>query len=271
MQESGFVQEDPVLPDIQDSALNYDEKIQNALRTYRDFLTMHENSGEAYTEFAILQNFDKLIQAKTPFIIFNDKLNFDFADKYEYKGPNVEHYKGFTSSEFATIENQDSDLAKILLSVIPEIDSKGNEIKGSFIGLSGFNSAMTSLKKAILYSPGTFSDELRDTYFNGLNIDLNGLIDEYVSKLSNSNIPILEEHRTFLLSKLKGIQKFIYQNDIDPVLKNMFTQMFFKTEPVSYRAYTFDNDSRSFKGKNLKSTLTNIQRYQLEDAIRGAI
>ena len=151
MREAGFVQEDPIYPHPEDSALEYDGKIQNVLRTYRDFLSSHENAGNAYTEFAILQNFDKLIQSKTPFISFNQKLNFDFADKYEYEGPNVEHYTGFTSSEHAIIENQESDLAKILLSVLPEIDATGKEIEGSFVGLSGFNSAMTTLKRAILY------------------------------------------------------------------------------------------------------------------------
>ena len=271
MRNAGFVQDDPVYPHPEDSALEYDGKIQNALRTYRDFLSSHENAGDAYTEFAILQNFDKLLQSKTPFITFNQKLNFDFADKYDYKGPNVEHYTGFTSSEFATIENQDSDLAKILLSVIPEVDANGREIEGSFIGLSGFNSAMTTLKRAILFSTDIFSDEAKQTYYNGLNIDLHTLIDEYISQLSNPINKIPQDHRTFLLSKLRGIQKFIYSTDIEPVLKNMFTQMFFKTENVSYRAYTFDNDSQSFRGSNLRSNIVNTQRYQLEDAIRGAV
>lgn len=271
MRNAGFVQEDPVYPHPEDSALEYDGKIQSALRTYRDFLSSHENAGDAYTEFAILQNFDKLLQSKTPFVTFNQKLNFDFADKYNYRGPNVEHYTGFTSSEFATIENQDSDLAKILLSVIPEVDANGKEIESSFIGLSGFNSAMTTLKRAILFSTDIFSDEAKQTYYDGLNIDLHTLIDEYINQLSNPTNKIPPDHRTFLLSKLRGIQKFIYSTDIEPVLKNMFTQMFFKTESVSYRAYTFDNDLQSFRGNNLRSNIINTQRYQLEDAIRGAV
>jgi len=271
MRNAGFVQEDPVYPHPEDSALEYDGKIQSALRTYRDFLSSHENAGDAYTEFAILQNFDKLLQSKTPFVTFNQKLNFDFADKYDYRGPNVEHYTGFTSSEFATIENQDSDLAKILLSVIPEVDANGKEIESSFVGLSGFNSAMTTLKRAILFSTDIFSDEAKQTYYDGLNIDLHTLIDEYINQLSNPTNKIPPDHRTFLLSKLRGIQKFIYSTDIEPVLKNMFTQMFFKTENVSYRAYTFDNDLQSFRGSNLRSNIVNTQRYQLEDAIRGAV
>lgn len=271
MRDAGFIDELPVYPNPEDSALEYDGKIQNALRTYRSFLISNENAGKAYTEFAILQNFDELIKAKMPFIEFNEKLVYDFADKYTYRGPSVEHYKGFTSSESAAIENQESDLAKILLSVIPEIDGEGKEIPGSFIGLSGFNSAMSSLKKAILYSPEIFTDQSRETYFDGLNIDLNSLIDQYIAKLSDPRNKIDDNHRTFLISKLRGIQKFVYGEDINPIIKNMFTQMFFKTESISYRAYAFDSDSNTFKGKNLASTIVNTQRYQLEDAIRGAV
>lgn len=271
MQAAGFVDEEPNYPHPEDSALEYDGKIQNALATYRNFLVGNENGGKAYTEFAILQNFDDLLKAKAPFIEFNDRLNYDFADKYTYKGPSVEHYKGFTSSEFAAIENQESDLAKILLSVIPEVDANGNEIPGSFIGLSGFNSAMTSLKRAILYSPDLFSNESRETYFNGLDVDLNALIDQYIKKLVDPKSKIDDQHRTFLISKLRGIQKFVYGDNISSIVRDMFTQMFFKTESISYRAYSFDNDSNTFKGKNLASTIVNTQRYQLEDAIRGAI
>ena len=50
------------------------------------------------------------------------------------------------SSEFAAIENQDSDLAKLLLETIPDINDDGTPIPGSFIGLSGFNASMMAMK-----------------------------------------------------------------------------------------------------------------------------
>ena len=252
------------------SAQEFDGTINKVLQDYRMYISTHEDSGTAYTEFAIMQNFDNLLKARAPFISFNEDMDYDFADKYEYKGPSVQHYTGFTRDESASIAEQDSDLAKILLQVIPEVDDKGNIIQGSFIGLSGFNSAMLGLKKAILYSPASFSPDVRDSYFNGLNINMSKLIQEYINALLSKNNTLPAEHKTFLISKLRGIQKYIYDSRFEPIIKNMFTQMFFKTETVSYRAYSYDEDSRAVQARSLTSHFSDIQKLQLEDAIQGA-
>ena len=252
------------------SAQEFDGTINKVLQDYRMYISTHEDSGTAYTEFAIMQNFDNLLKARAPFISFNEDMDYDFADKYEYKGPSVQHYTGFTRDESASIAEQDSDLAKILLQVIPEVDDKGNIIQGSFIGLSGFNSAMLGLKKAILYSPASFSTDVRNSYFNGLNINMSKLIQEYINALLSKNNTLPAEHKTFLISKLRGIQKYIYDSRFEPIIKNMFTQMFFKTETVSYRAYSYDEDSRAVQARSLTSHFSDIQKLQLEDAIQGA-
>lgn len=251
------------------SAREYDGTIKEALRKYRNYIA-DKNVVKSYNSFAILQNFDSLLKSKADYITFNEEMVLDFADKYEYKGPNVEHYTGFMSSESAQIENQESNLAKILLSVIPEVNTEGNPISGSFIGLSGFNSVMTSLKKALLYSPKNFNENTRKTYYDGLAIDMNGIIEDYIQLLANPNSTLPENHRNFLISKLRGIQKYIYQSELDQDIKDMFTQMFFKTEPTSYRAYTYDPDLEEMSGRNLASNISNNQKYALEDAIRGA-
>lgn len=244
--------------------------INLGLQAYRNYVNGHENAGSKFTEYAILQNFDSLLKAKAPFITFNENLQYDAIDKYQYKGPNVEHYTGYTSSEFAAIENQDSDLAKILLNIIPELNDKNAPITGSFVGLSGFNSAMMSLKRALQFSR-IFPENLAKTYYDGINIDLDGLITTYVKELQNIKSKLPENQRSFLVGKLKGIQKFIYQSNIDKDIKNMFTQMFFKTEAIQYRAYTYDYNAGNIVGYNLRETLSNAQRYQLEDSIRGAV
>lgn len=252
------------------SPQEYSGWINTGLAKYRNYLVTHENAGSAFTEYAILQNFDKLIKAKAPFITFNQDLQYDAIDKYQYKGPNVEHYKGFMSSEFAAIENQDSDLAKVLLSVIPEVNESGAPVAGSFIGLSGFNSAMMTLKRALLFT-NTFPKELTDSYFDGVNIKLDAIIEKYIAELRKPDNKLSDDHKSFLIGKLRGIQKFIYQSNIDNEVKDMFTQMFFKTEPIQYRAYSFSDSTQGFSGSNLKESLNNAQRYQLEDSIRGAI
>lgn len=251
------------------SAREYDGTIKETLRKYRNYIA-DKDVVKSYNSFAILQNFDSLLKSKADYITFNEEMVLDFADKYEYKGPNVEHYTGFMSSESAQIENQESNLAKILLSVIPEVNKKGDPISGSFIGLSGFNSVMTSLKKALLYSPKSFNENTRKTYYDGLAIDMNGIIEDYIQLLANPNSTLPENHRNFLISKLRGIQKYIYQSELDQDIKDMFTQMFFKTEPTSYRAYTYDPDLEEMSGRNLASNISNNQKYALEDAIRGA-
>ena len=253
------------------SPQEYSGTINKALEDYRNYLSTHENAGDKFSDYAILLNFDDLLKTRAPFITFNEDLQYDAIDKYLYKGPNVKHYTGFTSSEFAEIENQESDLAKVLLNIIPEIGEDGAPINGSFIGLSGFNSAMTSLKRTLLWSPWAFSKDQLDSYYNGVDVDLNGLISSYIKELQNPRTSLPEDHRSFLIGKLKGIQKYIYNSNIEQDIKNMFTQMFFKTEAIQYRAYSYDQEANGIKGSNLKETLSNSQRYQLEDAIRGAV
>ena len=251
------------------TAREYDGTIKETLRKYRNYI-VDKTDVKAYNSFAILQNFDSLLKAKAGYITFNEDMVLDFADKYTYKGPNVEHYTGFMSSESAQIENQESDLAKILLNVMPEVNTEGKSISGTFIGLSGFNSVMTSLKKALLYSPKSFNEAARKTYYDGLDINMSALIDDYIKLLTDPSSTLPENHRNFLISKLRGIQKYIYQSELDRDIKDMFTQMFFKTEPTSYRVYSYDSELEEMSGRNLASNVSNNQKFALEDAIRGA-
>ena len=87
------------------TAREYDGTIKETLRKYRNYI-VDKADVKAYNSFAILQNFDSLLKAKAGYITFNEDMVLDFADKYTYKGPNVEHYTGFMSSESAQIENQ---------------------------------------------------------------------------------------------------------------------------------------------------------------------
>ena len=252
--------------------------IQTVLSKYRQFLSTNPESVNHYMEFVTLSMFDELLRAHAPFIepqsefidkVSNKTVSTDSFNKYEYRGPTVKHYTGYTSSEFAAIENQDSDLAKLLLETIPDINDDGTPIPGSFIGLSGFNASMMAMKNWILFeSPKA----IRDEYYKGAKADISKLITAYIAankQLGGSTKNIYSDRTTFLNSKLKSIQKHIFGDDSDALIKTMFANMLFKTEPISYRTYSFDADKGEITGSNLKSSFINAQKFNVEDIVRS--
>jgi hypothetical protein len=50
----------------------------------------------------------------------------------------------------------------------------------------------------------------------------------------------------------------------------MFANMFFKTEPISYRVYSYDVDRQEVLGSNLRSSFINAQKFNVEDIVRSA-
>lgn len=265
--------------DLSDNEFN--SIIQDVITKYKQFLGTNPKSAIRYTEFAILSLFDEFLKQNAPFItpksefvnkVTNQVIGTDSYDKYEYHGPKVEHYTGYTSSEFAAIENQDSDLAKLLLDTIPdinEIDGQMVPIPGSFIGLSGFNSAMSSMKNWILYEAPV---KIRQEYRKGKKADISFIIDEYLKSRNIANTSTksnYSDYTTFLHGKLRSIAYYLFNENSDDTLKAMFANMFFKTEPISYRTYSYDPDTRQIAGSNLRSTFINAQKFNVEDIVRS--
>ena len=252
--------------------------IQDVLSKYRQFLSTNPETAKYYSDFVTLSLFDEMLRVHAPFISpkteYVNKLTgksgtTDSYDKYNYSGPKVEHYKGFMSSEFAAIENQDSDLAKLLLDTIPDINEKGQPIPGSFIGLSGFNASMTALKNWVLYEAPA---EMRAEYYKGAKADVSKIIDAYIvwnKQLTTSIKNVYNERSTFLNSKLRSIQHYLFDSNSDPLIKSMFFGMFFKTEPISYRTYSFNVDTGQITGSNLRSSFVNAQKFNVEDIVRS--
>lgn len=252
--------------------------IQDVLTKYKQYLSTNPENAKFYSDFVTLSLFDEMLRTHAPFItpkaeyvnkVTNKTISTDSYDKYDYHGPKVEHYTGYTSSEFAAIENQDSDLAKLLLDTIPDINENNVPIPGSFIGLSGFNASMTALKNWVLYEAPA---EIRAEYYKGAKADVSKIIDAYLiwnKQLTKSIKNVYNERSTFLNSKLRSIQHYLFNENSDDLIRSMFFGMFFKTEPISYRTYSFNVDTGQITGSNLRSTFVNAQKFNVEDIVRS--
>lgn len=260
-------------------ANEYSNVIQTALNDYMQWKADNPENTSGLNEFSILAKFDELLANLTKFIAPKNVNLKDSPNRYEYKGPNVNHYTTF-GEQNASVESQVSDLADVLLTVLPEvgIDEHGNEynIEGSFIGLSGFNSAMMSLKQDLLFGDSNFVDE----YYKGVNINLGEIIEDYLgrtTKVENQVDALFDLRQTFLTSKLRGLNKFIFNNseltktEKGKELINDMKSMFFKTEAVSYRGYEFNDERGKLIGRNLRSGFISNQKFQLQDSLRGGI
>lgn len=263
-------------PDLSDS--EFTRLIQDALAKYRQYLSTNPETAKHYNDFATLSVFDDYLATYAPFVtpkteFVNGRtgktIETDAFDKYTYHGPTVQHYTGYTSSEFAAIENQDSNLAKLLLDTIPDINDEGKPIPNSFIGLSGFNASMTAMKNWILYEA---DKEIRDMYYSGFEADVSEIIEAYLTRNKNVKDTIrntYDDRTTFLTSKLKSIQKYIFDPDADLTIQSMFANMLFKTEPISYRTYAYDQEKKEIVGSNLRSSFINSQKFNVEDLVRS--
>ena len=244
--------------------------IENAKQLYENYNGVKKDS--LLDTYTILSKFDDLIKRFAPFIetkkIYKDSI-YQFIHQYDYKGPNVEHFYSFSTNEYANAFEQASDLAKILLDVIPEINSSDEPIKNTSIGLSGFTSAMSTVKTALMYPPTGLKD-LSKELSKGAKINMSHVLERYINWVTDtSNVD--PKRKTYLISKLRSIKKNIYDSNINQDIKDMFTNMFFKNVPITYFAYSYDISKGGLTGENLKNSLANIQKYRLQDVIASSI
>ena len=233
-----------------------------------------EHRSKIYDDYVILSKFDDLLKQFVPFIktksIYENSTE-SYTDKYEYLGPNVKHFTSFTSSDYADAFEQASDLARVLLDVIPEVSQRNVPIPDTSIKLEGFTSAMASLKTALMYPlAGSAMTQLSVELYKGAKMDMSKVLGTYINWISTAN-NINDERKSYLITKLRAIKHYIYDSDINQSIKDMFTAMFFKNVPVKYQSYQYDNESGKVVGKNLNQSLTNIQKYRLQDVITSSI
>lgn len=234
--------------------------------------TEHDaNYYKAYNAFVTLKTFDDLLNELTPFVKINPeykKASQYSKQRYNYIGPNVQHYTGFSTNEYADIKDAVSDLAKILLKYIPEVNANGEIIDDTSISLSGFNSAMSKLK---MWAEDSTNPEVQDELKKGTNMDMDmgKLIDMYEDALS-TNKNIIPEHITYLRSKLAGIRRFIYSPRMSQDIKNMFTHLVEKTVLSSYVSYNQVGENNPLEVKNLTERTILMQNRFIDDVIEAA-
>lgn len=206
------------------------------LAEYRARLS-NNTSGEAYDAFVILSNFDQLLGTFAPYIsIAYPNAHSYNPSRYHYNGPSVKHYTGVMSKdEFASAEDNASDISKILLDYFQEVDENGHDVEGASINIKGFNSAMTK----VYNWAKQIKDENNTPLLTGnTKIDSENMykiLDIYINKLGNNGLDY--QHITYLKNKLRGIQKYIYGGKIDPNLTLMLTHQLEKTMPSNYIEY----------------------------------
>lgn len=227
------------------------------------------NYYKAYNAFVTLKTFDDLLNELTPFVRINpeyEKASQYSKQRYIYVGPNVQHYTGFSTNEYADIKDSVSDLAKILLKYFPEVNINGEIIEGTSISLSGFNSAMGKLK---MWAEDSTNPEVQEELRKGTRMDMGKLISMYEDALS-TNKNIMPEHITYLRSKLAGIRRFIYSPRMSQDIKDMFTHLVEKTVLSSYVSYNQIGENSPLEVRNLTERTVLMQSYFIDDVIKAA-
>ena len=234
-----------------------------------------DKQQSAYISYVILKNFNKLISEKTPFIEVKTQYENSLThglNMYNYNGPTVKHRVSWTKNEHVSAKDQYSDLAKLLLNYLSEVDENGHSIKNTAIGVDGFTNVMNKFKTALIYGDDQELSVHRKNLFEGkLNIldALNSYLNFVVGYNAKSYRANHSDIYTSQVRKLRGIIKNIFNSNLSTDVKEMFEGMFYKTVPLGYITYMAQNGK--FGRINLKDSWVNSQVLFLEDTINGAV
>ncbi len=281
-----------VVEDYDISVEAYTNLVKGTLMDFETYLKSADQelleSNGIYDSYVILKNFDRLIDKYASYI----KIDKSYSVKglegvYKYSlEPKVEHFSGFSGKdESANIMNQVSNLAETILRIIPEVEENGHILETSSVGVAGFNGAMESLKQALLYSD-TFGEngrDFRNAYVKQAEVlldpnseyNIRTIIEAFINANRSNNkrsaTAFGEFRQVYLHNKLRGIEKFLFNDKTPKYIQNMFIQMFYKTEPTSYRVYTTDDTTKRFVGKDLKSRMTVTQKFAIQNVLTSGL
>ena len=278
-----------ILTEVGKPTVSYDENMTDEVfaKIVNDVLqTNIALSSEAYNAYVTLSKFDSLLKSEAPYVkikreYMDGENNIEGIDKYEYVGASVQHFTGWTMSEFADSMDQASLLAKTVLECIPEIVN-GRPVKGSQVGLSGFYSCMSAMRDCLMYHATDDMISIREELKKGDSANMYSVISAYIKFLKGFKEQSMDQyyktHISYLLGKLEGIREYLFKSDsvkegsfIDESLKSIFKQMFFKNVQMSYTGYTRDVTSSEIEGKDLKGSFINTQTYGALDTMAAAI
>lgn len=269
---------------------SYTTIVNETINAFSDYMSSTDKNAlmqtDVYDDFVILKNFDKLIKGYASYIDIDEsfeKAGKEGLTKYSFT-PKVKHYTGFSTDEGADVLEQVSNLAETILAVACDIDVDNKPLNS--ISVSGFNGAMGTLKEALLYSSKMLTKEdaraYRRTYSKGAGAlldeknphNLLNFIDAFIDtyKSNSKSVGDFESYRQiYLHNKLRGIKKYLFDKKTPAYIKNMFIQMFLKSEPTSYRVYSYNRDLNEFRGDNLRSRMQVTQKFAFENVIKGGI
>ena len=269
---------------------SYTTIVNETINAFSDYMSSTDKNAlmqtDVYDDFVILKNFDKLIKGYASYINIDEsfeKAGKEGLTKYSFT-PKVKHYTGFSTDEGADVLKQVSNLAETILAVACDIDANNKPLNS--ISVSGFNGAMGTLKEALLYSSKMLTKEdakaYRRTYSKGAGAlldeknshNLLNFIDTFIDtyKSNSKSVGDFESYRQiYLHNKLRGIKKYLLDRKTPAYIKNMFIQMFLKSEPTSYRVYSYNKDLNEFRGDNLRSRMQITQKFAFENVIKGGI
>ena len=269
---------------------SYTTIVNETINAFSDYMSSTDKNAlmqtDVYDDFVILKNFDKLIKGYASYIDIDEsfeKAGKEGLTKYSFT-PKVKHYTGFSTDEGADVLKQVSNLAETILAVACDIDANNKPLNS--ISVSGFNGAMGTLKEALLYSSKMLTKEdakaYRRTYSKGAGPlldeknphNLLNFIDAFIDtyKSNSKSVGDFESYRQiYLHNKLRGIKKYLLDKETPAYIKNMFIQMFIKSEPTSYRVYSYNRDLNEFRGDNLRSRMQITQKFAFENVIKGGI
>ena len=232
-----------------------------------------EENSDLKDAYVTLKRFDSLLKSFAPFVEIKPeykKSNVDSIDKYVYKGPNVQHFTGFSSSEWADALEQSSNLAKMILDYLPETNEDGVPTE-AVIGIEGFTSVMGSLQTELRNPQLESMKSHKNDVYKGANIPMVSILSDYITGLEQHSAgaaAIEGSHLTYMLGKLRGIRDYIYNSGMNKDVQNMFTAMFFKNIPIKYRSYQVDQGR--LKGRNLSEQYVNNQLMRIYDTVQSA-
>jgi len=231
---------------------------------------------KAYDSYVILSRFEDLLKEHVPFIEIRPeyKKHTEFAvDKYIYKGPRVKLASGWgnTANEFTGADKHFSKMSEILLGYFPEVNGN-TPIDNTSIGTAGFTNVMTKMVSAFYNEPTmrvNHPHAVQELY-RGLDANIPMLIDIYLSELEKNTI-MDQRNKSLLQNKLSAIKKYIYADNMDPIIKNMFTQMMYKSVPVTYAATQRNPQSGKIETNSLMERHNINQYYNISNIIQSRI
>ena len=227
---------------------------------------------EAYEAYIQAVKFDDLIAKKAPFISINKKYILDnpytSTRRYSLATLTTKQFQSFSTNEYMDAADAMSDIAKSILSGIPEVNESKIDLP-TMVGYRGWMSAMSKLKLAI-------DDDVLDLSINGKRVsamseneicsNMQSIITAFIKYLTESE-NVNTSHVTYLVDKLRGLQKYLFSERVPEHFRQMFTHMMLKTVPSAYVSYVMSDESS--KVQHITERPIMLQQKFLNDAVLG--